>query len=82
MLYRGIKSSSFNRDIVYSMFTKVLDELLSLGCGAIILGCTELPLVIDCPQYKGIPILNPSWILSRKLIEKVDSRKLVHLGKD
>lgn len=57
----------------------MLDELLDFGCGAIILGCTELPLVVDCTQYKGVPILNPSWILSRKLIEKVDSGKLVCL---
>lgn len=56
-----------------------MDSLLEEGCEAIILGCTEIPLAIEEKYYKGIPILNPSWILARSLIQEVDASKVALL---
>ena len=56
-----------------------MDSLLDEGCEAIILGCTEIPIAIEEKYYKGIPILNPSWILARSLIREVDASKVAPL---
>ena len=75
-MYRGIKSPSFDKSIVHSMFCDVMNDLIMEGCEAIILGCTEIPLAIEEKEYKGIPILKPSWILARSLISEVDDSVL------
>lgn len=74
-----MKSPSFKKEIVHEHFCKVMDSLLEEGCEAIILGCTEIPLAIEEKYYKGIPILNPSWILARSLIQEVDAPRVALL---
>lgn len=76
IIYRGVKSPSFDKLVVHSLFCDVMNDLIMEGCEAIILGCTEIPLAIEEKEYKGIPILNPSWILARSLISEVDDSML------
>ena len=40
------------------LITKVIHSLIDRGAGAIVLGCTELPLAINVNQEKNIPIVN------------------------
>jgi len=40
------------------LLMKSIHSLIDRGAQAIVLGCTELPLAIECTQEKGIPIVN------------------------
>lgn len=51
---------------------KLIDCMLSLkgrGAEAVILGCTELPLVFPDLKYKDITLIDPALILAKKLID-------------
>lgn len=57
----------------------ILEGIFSLqqqGAEAIILGCTELPLVVTETEINGTPIIDPTLILARALIREVDANKL------
>lgn len=41
-----------------------------------ILGCTELPLALPEPEYKGMPLVDPMLALARALIREADNAKL------
>ena len=71
-----MKSSSFNRPFVHEKLCKILDELVDAGCDAILLGCTEIPLSITEKEYRGVPILNASWMLAYELVRLADASKL------
>lgn len=45
-------------------------ELQNLGAQAILLGCTELGMIEDRLDFRGLPAVNPSTILARALIEQ------------
>ena len=77
MISRGIKSSGFNKSIVKAKLFHIVNNLIDNGCQAIILGCTELPLAIDDKEHMGVPIINPSWIMARFMVDEADSTKLV-----
>lgn len=47
---------------------KAVDYLVQQGAEAIILGCTELPLAIPDREMKGVPVVDPAWVLARALI--------------
>ena len=53
-----------------------MDELVETGCDAILLGCTEIPLAITEKKYRGVPILNASWMLAYELVRLADVTKL------
>jgi aspartate racemase len=53
-----------------------MDELISNGAQVIILGCTELPIIIRDKQYKGVPILDSADILARALVREANINKL------
>lgn len=78
---RGAKSQTFDRQYVHSKVCSVMDKLIEENCDVILLGCTEIPLAISESVYRGIPILNPSWIMARKMIQLVDPSKLKPLQK-
>ena len=65
----GIKAASGktveNQEILYS----AIEQLYQSRVSAIILACTEIPLVIREDRYKGIPLINPVDILSRAVIK-------------
>ena len=43
-------------------------NLVSRGAQAVILGCTELPLALDCPDLRGVPLIVPSEVLAAELV--------------
>ncbi len=51
------------------------DELIKSNVELIILGCTEIPLVLTGSTYKNIPLLNPVNILSLALINNANPTK-------
>jgi aspartate racemase len=53
-----------------------IDTLKQKGAKAIILGCTEIPLVIKSKSIKGMTIINPTNVLARSLIKSVYPQKL------
>jgi aspartate racemase len=46
------------------------------GAKAIILGCTEMPLVLPEREYEGLPLIDPTLVLARALIRAVDPARL------
>jgi aspartate racemase len=74
----GIKANSQNikpqaRDwISYEIY-----RLIDRGAEAIILGCTELPLVVQAENY-AVPVIDPALITARRLIELTAPEKLLH----
>lgn len=72
---RGIKAQSCPVDPwVTANFARFSDELVSLGAKALILGCTELPLVplLQAPTYKGAALIDPMVVVARKLLKRAD----------
>ncbi|MDJ0645039.1 MAG: amino acid racemase [Flavobacteriaceae bacterium] len=53
-----------------------LNYLKNQGAELIILGCTEIPLVIKERQFENIPLIDPTNILARALIGYVNTAKL------
>jgi aspartate racemase len=50
-------------------FNEVTDKLKSRGCDAVVLGCTEIPLIVrpdDCP----LPTLDSTRLLARAAIKE------------
>ncbi|MDP6964199.1 MAG: aspartate/glutamate racemase family protein, partial [Planctomycetota bacterium] len=50
-------------------FNKVIQELKEQGCDGVVLGCTEIPLIVqpnDCP----LPTLDSTRLLSRLALKK------------
>lgn len=56
---------------------QALRHLVDRGAGAVILGCTELPLAITEKQLDGIPVIDPAMILAEQLIRETYPDKLV-----
>jgi len=55
------------------------DSIISLvdrGAEAIVLGCTELPLVFSESRFNGIPVIDPSVVVARALIKAHSPEKL------
>ncbi len=50
--------------------------LRAQGAEAIILGCTEMPLVLPEPAFEGLPLIDPTLALARALIRAVDPARL------
>lgn len=57
---------------VYHEFTRVLTSLVKHACvDAILLGCTELPLVFEGEKWLGVPIYDSGKIVMDKIYEKL-----------
>ena len=50
-------------------FNKVIQKFKDKDCSAVVLGCTEIPLLID-PNDCPLPILDSTRLLARAAIEK------------
>jgi aspartate racemase len=50
-------------------FNEVIQDLKESGCDAVVLGCTEIPLVVD-PKYCPLPTLDSTRLLARAAIRK------------
>ncbi len=71
----GIKSNPFH-PLAKKNLEFAIDTLKQKGARAIILGCTEIPLVIKSKSIKGMTIINPTNVLARCLIKSVYPQKL------
>jgi aspartate racemase len=63
LVYGVIKPESKN------YFLNVIRELKTKGCDAVILGCTEIPLIV-LPEESSLPILDSTRILARAALKK------------
>jgi len=48
-------------------FNEVIDDLRQQGCDAVVLGCTEIPLIVD-PEDCPLPVLDSTRLLARAAI--------------
>lgn len=55
------------------------NSLVERGAGAVVLGCTELPLALPEPSIGGIPLVDPVLALAREMIRRADPDKLAPL---
>jgi aspartate racemase len=64
-------------ELVYGRFTPesrayfngVIGELKSLGCDAVVLGCTEIPLLV-IPEHSPLPCLDSTRLLARAALRR------------
>jgi len=52
-----------------SYFTGVIDWLKDRGCDAVVLGCTEIPLIVT-PESSPLPVLDSTRLLARAALKK------------
>ena len=50
-------------------FNNVIEKLKSRGCDAVVLGCTEIPLLVD-PDDCPLPVLDSTRLLSRAALKE------------
>lgn len=50
-------------------FRQVIDHLKDEGCDAVVLGCTEIPLIID-DQNSSLPTLDSTRLLARAALQR------------
>ncbi|GAH26135.1 unnamed protein product, partial [marine sediment metagenome] len=53
-------------------FKKVIDKLKNEGCDAVVLGCTEIPLLID-KKDSSLPTLDSTRLLARAALRRAIS---------
>ena len=56
------------RDESKEFFLHVIDELKSEGCDSVVLGCTEIPLIV-LPGESPLPVLDSTRILARAALK-------------
>ncbi len=56
-------------DASRSFFYDVIQELKSAGCDAVVLGCTEIPLLVT-PESSPLPILDSTRLLARAALRR------------
>ena len=50
-------------------FNKIIQKLAKNGCAAVVLGCTEIPLLVD-PKACPLPTLDSTRLLARAAITR------------
>jgi aspartate racemase len=55
---------------------EAIEHLGAKGAGAVVLGCTELPLAVPEPVHAGVPLVNSTRALARALIRATHPGKL------
>lgn len=74
----GIKATPEVTEKATKLVQDAVDFLKDRGCAAVILGCTELPLVFPGQQsFHGTPLLDPTDILATELIKATEPDKLI-----
>ena len=64
----GIKSVNMDLTRVREALFKAMDRFIEQGVSAIVLGCTELPLVVGVRSYKNVAIVDPALELAKKIV--------------
>ena len=74
----GIKATPAVSDKARGVVCDAVMHLREKGCSAVILGCTELPLVC-CGEhsYNGVKLVDPTEILAIELIRATEPEKLM-----
>jgi aspartate racemase len=73
----GIKSNlSTNLDKATHILKNACEHLVDLSAELVVLGCSEIPLVLTQNHYNSIPLIDPTEILARKLIYLAAHSKL------
>jgi len=72
----GIKAVSPVTKKARSNFQKYAGQIAESGAEAIILGCTEIPIAMPEPHFRGIPLIDPMTALARGLIREANPDKL------
>ena len=68
IIFDELVNGQFNFDSrIY--FTKVIDRLKSQGCEAVILGCTEIPLLVS-QEDSSLPTLDSTRLLARAALRR------------
>lgn len=52
-----------------AVFRAVIDRLKSEGCDAVVLGCTEIPLIVT-PENSPLPVLDSTRLLARAALKR------------
>jgi aspartate racemase len=52
------------------MFETVIESLINRGARAVVLGCTEIPLVVRETRIQGIPLINSIDSLAKSAVKK------------
>ena len=73
----GIKATPAVSDRARDIVHEAVMHLKGKGCSAVILGCTELPLVFSVHSYNGVELVDPTEILAIELIRATAPEKLV-----
>ena len=74
----GIKATASVSEAARSAVCNAVMHLKSKGCTAVILGCTELPLVFNGERdFNGVVLVDPSEILAIELIRATEPGKLL-----
>jgi aspartate racemase len=55
---------------------EAIEHLGAKGAGAVVLGCTELPLAVPEPAHAGVSLINSTRALARALIRATHPGKL------
>ncbi len=73
----GIKALSAVSDKARRDVCHAVEHLKEKGCSAVILGCTELPLVFNGEHaFEGVRLIDPTEILAIELIRATEPEKL------
>jgi aspartate racemase len=56
-------------------FQQVIDGLKGAGCDAVVLGCTEIPLIID-DSNSSLPTLDSTRLLAREALKRAASTRI------
>ncbi|MEW6235225.1 MAG: amino acid racemase [Candidatus Omnitrophota bacterium] len=50
-------------------FASIIEKMKELGCDAVVLGCTEIPLIVT-PQNSPLPVLDSTRLLARAALRR------------
>lgn len=57
------------------VFRAIIDRLKSEGCDAVVLGCTEIPLLVS-QENSSLPVLDSTRILARAAIRRATAKRV------
>ena len=76
----SLNSSQFGRfDSAAAVVRSAASELIAQGAEAVLLGCTELPILLPEAELNGVPLLDPLKILAGALREVNEEQNRVFL---
>lgn len=74
IIFDELVNGVFKPDAVAS-FQRIIGRLRADGCDAVILGCTEIPLIID-DETSPLPTLDSTRLLARAALERAVEREV------